>query len=213
MADAEDANIQNIMTTILFTIDRFSAWVGKAFAWCILALTFGICYEVFVRYALTAPTKWAFDFSYIMYGTLFMMAGAYTLARNGHVRGNFIYRLWRPRIQAAVDLVLYIAFFFPGVIALVVSGTDFAAESWRYLEVSSSSPANIPVFPLKTVIPVAGFVLLLQGLAESIRCVICLRSGQWPARLHDVEETETIILHEREHDHEHAAGSSSSTSN
>jgi TRAP-type mannitol/chloroaromatic compound transport system permease small subunit len=183
------------MSRILFTIDHFSAGVGKAFAWCILALTFGISYEVFVRYALTAPTSWAFDFSYIMYGALFMMAGAYTLSRDGHVRGNFVYRMWPPRVQATVDLFLYVLFFFPGIIALIFAGTDFASYSWRFLEVSSSSPADIPVFPLKTLIPVAGFVLFLQGVAETLRCVICLRDGRWPRRLHDVEEIETVILH------------------
>lgn len=187
------------MNRLLFTIDLLSAWVGKAFGWCILALTFGMSYEVFVRYTLTAPTKWAFDFSYIMYGALFMMAGAYTLSRDAHVRGNFVYRMWRPRIQASVDLALYFLFFFPGIIALIVAGSEFAAYSWRFLEVSSSSPADIPVFPLKTIIPVAGVVMLLQGVAESIRCVICLRDGQWPRRMHDVEEIESILLHEREH--------------
>ena len=186
------------MSELLFAIDRLSTWVGKAFAWCILALMFGISYEVFVRYALTAPTKWAFDFSYIMYGALFMMAGAYTLSRDGHVRGNFVYRMWPPRVQATVDLVLYVTFFFPGITALIFAGADYAAYSWRFLEVSSSSPADIPVFPLKTLIPIAGFVLFLQGVAEVIRCVICIRNGEWPRRLHDVEETESVILHERE---------------
>jgi TRAP-type mannitol/chloroaromatic compound transport system permease small subunit len=186
------------MSGLLFTIDRFSTWVGKAFGWCILALTLGMTYEVFVRYALNSPTKWAFDFSYIMYGALFMMAGAYTLSRDGHVRGDFVYRMWRPRIQASVDLALHLLFFFPGIIALIVAGTEFAAQSWRYLEVSSSSPADIPVFPLKTIIPVAGVVLFLQGISEVIRCVVCIRDDRWPTRLHDVEETETVILHTRE---------------
>ena len=194
------------MSGLLFSIDRLSAWVGKAFAWCILALTFGISYEVFVRYVLTAPTKWAFDFSYIMYGALFMMAGAYTLSRDGHVRGNFVYRMWPPRVQASVDLVLYLVFFFPGITALIIAGAEFAAYSWRFLEVSSSSPADIPVFPLKTLIPIAGAVLFLQGIAEVIRCVMCIRSGKWPTRLHDVEETETVILHKREHEESIAGG-------
>ncbi|MDJ0958017.1 MAG: TRAP transporter small permease subunit [Arenicellales bacterium] len=188
------------MGGLLFTIDRLSAWVGKAFAWCILALTLGISYEVFVRYVLTAPTKWAFDFSYIMYGALFMMAGAYTLSRDGHVRGNFVYRMWAPRVQASVDLTLHLLFFFPGITALIIAGTDFAAYSWRFLEVSSSSPADIPVFPLKTLIPIAGVILFLQGIAEVIRCVMCIRDGQWPTRLHDVEETETVLMHAKEHE-------------
>lgn len=190
------------MNGLLFTIDRFSAWVGKAFGWCILALTLGISYEVFVRYVLTAPTKWAFDFSYIMYGALFMMAGAYTLSRNGHVRGNFVYRMWPQRVQAWIDLSLHLLFFFPGVTALIIAGTEFAAYSWRFLEVSSSSPADIPVFPLKTIIPVAGVVLFIQGIGEVIRCVICIRTGAWPARLHDVEETEIVVMEKTQKSHE-----------
>jgi TRAP-type mannitol/chloroaromatic compound transport system permease small subunit len=182
----------------LFFIEGLSAQVGKAFGWCILVLTLGICYEVFVRYVLRDPTAWAFDFSYIMYGTLFMMAGAYTLARDAHVRGDVIYRLLPPRVQAGIEGVLYIVFFFPAILALIYAGYDFARESWSYMEVSSSSPANIPVYPLKTVIPLAGFFLLLQGIAEVVRCVQCLKHGAWPQRLHDVEETEVQAMLARE---------------
>ena len=135
--------------------DTLSAWFGKVFAWCVLAMTIGVGYEVVVRYAFNAPTPWSFDLSYIMYGTLFMMAGAYTLSRDGHVRGDFIYRLWRPRTQAIVELVLYFLFFFPGVLALIFAGWRYAARSCRYLEVSSNSPANIPIFHFKTVIVAA----------------------------------------------------------
>ena len=190
------------MNQFLYFIDRLSAWVGKSFAWCILILTFATSYEVFVRYVLRAPTSWAFDISYIMYGTLFMMAGGYALSRNAHVRGDFVYRLWPPRIQAGIELVLYFIFFFPGVLALVYAGINYAAESWNYLpygpagpmgEISINSPAGVPVFPLKTILPVASFILLLQGVAETIRCIQCLKSGQWPARLHDVEEMEKVL--------------------
>jgi TRAP-type mannitol/chloroaromatic compound transport system permease small subunit len=186
------------MTTFLHWIDSLSAWIGKAFAWLILILMFGVSYEVFVRYVLRAPTTWAFDFSYITYGALFLMAGAYTLSRNGHVRGDVIYRLWPIRVQASVDLVLYLIFFFPAVLALIYSGWFFAQMSVRFKEVSIFSPAGVPVFPLKALIPLTGVVLLLQGIAEVIRCVICIRDGSWPARLHDVEELETAIRHERE---------------
>ena len=186
------------MQAFILTIDRISTAVGKAFAWYIVILTFGESYEVFVRYALNDPTTWAYDVSYNMYGALFFMAGAYTLARNGHVRGDVVYRLLRPRTQAAIDLVLYLTFFFPGVIALVYAGFGFAADSWRYQEVSVYSPADIPIFPLKTLIPAGGVTLFIQGLAELARCVVCLRQGEWPQRLHDVEELETAILHERE---------------
>ncbi len=185
------------MTRFLFFIDSLSAWVGKAFAWLILVLTFGVSYEVFVRYVLSAPTTWAFDISYISYGALFLMAGAYGVSRNSHVRADVLYRFWRPRIQATMDLVLYIAFFLPAVVAFIYSGWGYAKMSIRFREVSIFSPAGVPVFPLKTLIPVTGVLLLLQGLAEIIRCILCIRSNEWPQRLHDVEEIESAILHEK----------------
>lgn len=191
------------MTKFLFFIDSLSTWVGKSFAWLILILSLGVTYEVFVRYALNAPTTWAFDFSYITYGALFLMAGAYALARNNHVRGDFIYRTWPPRRQATVDLILYILFFLPGICALIYSGWNYAAMSIRFKEVSIFSPAGIPVFPLKTLIPIAGALLLIQGVAEIIRCILCIRTGEWPQRLHDVEEMETVILHEQQYLAEH----------
>ncbi len=185
------------MNRFLLFIDTLSMWTGKAFAWLILVLTLGVSYEVFVRYALRAPTTWAFDFSYITYGALFLMAGAYTLSRNGHVRADVLYRLWKPRTQASMDLVLYILFFLPAVLAFIYSGWNYAAMSIRFKEVSIFSPAGIPVFPLKTLVPVTGVLLLLQGIAEIIRCIICIRIGVWPKRLQDVEETESIILQEQ----------------
>lgn len=186
------------MTRFLFFIDALSAWVGKAFGWLILVLTLGVSYEVFVRYVLRAPTTWAFDFSYITYGALFLMAGAYTLSRNGHVRADVFYRFWRPRTQAMMDLLLYVVFFLPAVVALIHSGWPYAMFSIRFLEVSIFSPAGIPVFPLKALIPVTGVLLLLQGIAEIIRCIICIRQGEWPQRLHDVEETESMIIREQQ---------------
>jgi TRAP-type mannitol/chloroaromatic compound transport system permease small subunit len=185
------------MTRFLFFIDSLSTWVGKAFAWLILVLTFGVSYEVFVRYVLRAPTTWAFDISYITYGAMFLMAGAYTLGRNGHVRADVVYRLWRPRTQATMDLVLYIIFFLPAVLAFIYSGWNYAAMSIRFREVSIFSPAGVPVFPLKTLIPVTGVLLLIQGFAEIIRCIICIQQDYWPQRLHDVEETESLILQEQ----------------
>jgi TRAP-type mannitol/chloroaromatic compound transport system permease small subunit len=196
------------MTRFLFFIDSLSMWVGKAFAWLILILTLGVSYEVFVRYVLGAPTTWAFDFSYITYGAMFLMAGAYTLSRGGHVRADVVYRLWQPRTQAMLDLVLYVLFFLPAVAAFIYAGWNYAAMSIRFKEVSIFSPAGVPVFPLKTLVPVTGVLLLLQGIAEIIRCVLCIKLGAWPQRLHDVEETESIILQEQKiHAAEHAAPS------
>lgn len=192
------------MNRFLFSIDTFSVWVGKVFGWLILVLTLGTTYEVIVRYIFRAPTTWAFDFSYITYGALFLMAGAYTLSRNGHVRADVIYRLWPQRTQAMIDLALYLIFFFPAVLAWIYAGWKFAEMSVQFREVSIFSPAGVPVFPLKSLIPLTGVMLFLQGAAEVIRCIICIRQGYWPQRLHDVEELETAILHEQEYLREHA---------
>lgn len=191
------------MQRFLFSIDTLSVWVGKVFGWLILVLTLGTTYEVIVRYLFRAPTTWAFDFSYITYGALFLMAGAYTLSRNGHVRADVIYRLWPQRSQAIIDLTLYIIFFFPAVLAWIYAGWKFAEMSVQFREVSIFSPAGVPVFPLKSLIPLTGVMLFLQGIAEVIRCIICIRQGYWPQRLHDVEEIETVILHEKEYLREH----------
>jgi TRAP-type mannitol/chloroaromatic compound transport system permease small subunit len=186
------------MSRFLHSIDSLSTWVGKSFSWLILVLTLGVSYEVFVRYALRAPTTWAFDFSYITYGAMFLMAGAYTLSRNGHVRADVVYRLWSPRKQAGMDLVLYIIFFLPATLAWIYAGWQFAKMSIQFREVSIFSPAGVPVFPLKALIPVTGVLLLFQGIAEVIRCILCIRTGRWPQRLHDVEETESMILREKQ---------------
>ncbi len=184
------------MLSFILFVDRVSAWAGKAFAWCILIMTFGVSYEVFVRYILRDPTSWAFDISYMMYGALFMMAGAYTLSRDGHVRGDVLYRLWKPKTQAKIELVLYFLFFFPGILAFIIAGADYASESWFYKEVSVMSPANVPIFQFKTIIPVAGGLLLLQGIAQVCRCIVCIRTGEWPRHLEDVEEMEAMMQHQ-----------------
>jgi TRAP-type mannitol/chloroaromatic compound transport system permease small subunit len=184
------------MNRLIYAIDQLSKTVGHAFAWSIVVLALGTTYEVFVRYLLNDPTSWAFDFSYIMYGALFFMAGAYTLSRGGHVRADMFYRLWRPRTQATVELVLYILFFFPGVISLMYSGWQYGTESMKIFEKSINSPVGIPIWQIKMLIPVGGALVALQGLAEVLRCLVCLRQGQWPPRLHDVEELEKQILEE-----------------
>jgi len=179
---------------LIYSIDQLSKTVGHAFAWCIVVLTLGTCFEVFVRYLLNDPTSWAFDLSYMMYGAVFYMAGAYTLSRAGHVRADMFYRKWSERNQAVVELVLYVLFFFPGILALVVAGSEYGFESMRIREVSVNSPAGVPIWPLKMMICVGATLIAIQGFAEVLRCIVCLREGQWPARLHDVEELETQIL-------------------
>ena len=176
----------------LLAIDRLSAWSGKTFAWLIVALALVVGIEVFKRYILNAPTAWIFDLNNMLYGTLFMMCGAYALAQNAHVRGDFLYGSMRPRMQAGLDLTLYFIFFLPGMIALLYAGYHFAELSWRINEHSNVTADGPPVYHFKTVIPIAGALVLIQGLAEIARCVICLRDGQWPARLKDVEEIDVV---------------------
>ena len=185
-----------MMNRFIYAVDLLSRTVGHAFAWCLMILTFGTSYEVFVRYVLNEPTSWAFDFSYLMYGAMFYMAGAYTLSRGGHVRADMFYRLWSDRTQATVELVLYVIFFFPGILALVVAGWGYGTESLRLREVSVNSPAGVPIWPLKMMISVGAGLMVLQGIGEVLRCVQCLRDGQWSARMHDVEELEKQILAE-----------------
>jgi len=179
---------------LILAIDQLSKTVGHAFAWCIVILTLGTCFEVFVRYALNDPTSWAFDLSYLMYGAVFYMAGAYTLSRGGHVRADMFYRKWPERTQAVVELLLYVLFFFPGILALVIAGSHYGYDAMRIREVSVNSPAGVPIWPLKMMIPFGAALIALQGLAEVLRCVVCLREGAWPQRLHDVEELETQLL-------------------
>lgn len=174
--------------------DSLSAWFGKAFAWLILMMAVGTGYEVFVRYVMNNPTAWALDVSFIMYGTLFMMGGAYTLSRGGHVRGDFLYRLWQPKHQAKIDFVLYIIFFFPGVLALMLTGWKYAARSWSYGEVSVNSPAGVPIYQFKTVIVVAGTLLFIQGIAQVMRCIIAMRTNEWIKADEDVFETEDLLM-------------------
>ena len=181
--------------TLLF-IDRISTWIGQVFSVLIVVLTLHVSWEVFSRYALDAPRSWAFDAMIMLYGTLFMMAGAYTLAKNGHVRGDVLYGFFRPRTQASWDLLLYIVFFLPGVFALTYAGYYSAADSWRIHETSNITAEGPPIYPFKTVIPFAGGILLLQGIVEIIRCVICIKQGYWPSREEDVEEVDVDKLKE-----------------
>ena len=180
-------------------VDRVSTWVGQAFAWLIVALTALISFEVFSRYVLGAPHPWAFDVMMMMYGTVFMMAGAYTLAKSGHVRGDVLYGFFAPRTQATLDLILYILFFIPGVVALTYAGWSFAADAWAIKEHSSITADGPPIYPFKSVITLAGAILLLQGLVEIARCVVCLREGAWPSREQDVEEVDVDKLKEMVH--------------
>lgn len=172
------------------SVDRLSIWVGKAFAWLVVLMTVAICYEVFMRYVLRSPTTWAYDAGYMLYGALFVMAGAYALATQSHVRGDVIYRLFPLRVQASVDLVLFLLFFFPGILALIYSGYIFAERAWIMNEHSSSSPAGPPLYHFKSLIPLSGLFLLFQGLVETMRCIYCIKNGNWPARYQDVEEVD-----------------------
>lgn len=177
----------------VYAIEGLSLWVGRAFGWCILILTLSVSYEVFVRYVLNSPTVWAFDMMIQMYGALFLMCGAYALAQDTHVRADVLYRLFPVRVQAGLDFLLYFLFFFPGILALVYYGYEIASDSWRWKEVSFNSPASIQVYFFKSLIPLSGGLLVIQGIAELVRCVMAMRSGVWPERLADVKETEDLL--------------------
>jgi TRAP-type mannitol/chloroaromatic compound transport system permease small subunit len=181
-----------VVERFLHTIDGISTWIGKAAAWLIVGLMLLVCAEVFKRYLLNMPTAWIFDASNMLYGTLFMLCGAYTLAQNGHVRGDFLYSSFRPRTQATLDLILYVLFFLPGIIALVYAGYSYAGDSWRINEHSNVTADGPPVYPFKTIIPIAGALVLLQGIAEIVRCIVCLKTGEWPSRLKDVSEIDVV---------------------
>jgi TRAP-type mannitol/chloroaromatic compound transport system permease small subunit len=177
---------------LLQTADHVSTWAGKTAAWLIMLLMFTVCIEVFKRYFLNMPTAWIFDATNMMYGTLFMLCGAYTLAQDAHVRGDFLYSSMRPRTQATLDLVLYIMFFIPGIVALIYAGYDYASYSWMINEHSNVTANGPPVYQFKTVIPIAGVLVMIQGLAEIVRCVVCLNTGRWPERLKDAEEIDVV---------------------
>lgn len=182
------------MTKLVYAIESLSVWVGRAFGWCILILTLSVSYEVYMRYIPNQPTVWAFDMMIQMYGALFLMAGPYALAQDAHVRGDVLYRLFPVRVQGFIDFVLYLLFFFPGMLALFWYGAEIASDSWRYKEVSWNSPARIQIYFFKTLIPLAGFLLILQGFAELIRCWRAMRTGEWMKRLEDVRETEDSLI-------------------
>jgi TRAP-type mannitol/chloroaromatic compound transport system permease small subunit len=175
-------------------IDNLSKALAHSFGWCVVMLTLGTSYEVFMRYVLGKPTSWAYDMSYMFYGALFMMAGAYTLSKNAHVRGDFLYRKWQPRTQAKVELVLYFVFFMPGILALVLTGFTYGLQSANLQELSVNSPAGVPVWPLKVVIFLSGLSMLLAGTAEMCRCLLCIKTGQWLSRDDDIKELEDVLL-------------------
>jgi TRAP-type mannitol/chloroaromatic compound transport system permease small subunit len=186
------------VTKFIYAMESLSIWVGRSFGWCILILTLSVSYEVFVRYVLNSPTVWAFDMMVQMYGALFLMSGPYALAQDAHVRGDVLYRLFPVRWQARLDFILSLLFFFPGLMALFWYGAEIASDSWRYKEVSWNSPARIQVYFFKTLIPLAGFLLMLQGLAELMRCWLAMKTGVWMERLDDVHETEELLMHQAE---------------
>jgi TRAP-type mannitol/chloroaromatic compound transport system permease small subunit len=187
------------MQQFFLFVDKISTKLGHAFSWLIMALTLLITFEVFSRYVLDKPHSWAFDLMIMMYGSMFMMAGAYTLSKNGHVRGDVLYGFFPPRLQAGLDLLLYIVFFIPGVVALAYAGYFYAAESWAIKEISNITSDGPPIYPFKTIIPLAGGMLLIQGVVEILRCIVCLKDGDWPARADDVEEVDVDKLKDMVH--------------
>lgn len=186
------------MQRLLLRVDQLSTFLGQLFAWCVMALTVLITWEVFSRYAFNKPHAWALDAQIMLYGTLFMMGGAYTLAKNNHVRGDVLYSFFEARTQATVDLVLYFVFFLPGIFALTWAGWNFSIESLAIRE-QTFSAEPLPLYPFKFIVPLAGGMLLLQGFVEIVRCIACIRDGAWPSRGEDVEEVDVDKLKEMVH--------------
>jgi TRAP-type mannitol/chloroaromatic compound transport system permease small subunit len=186
------------MQKLLLGIDRLSTRAGQLGAWCIVGLTLLICWEVYYRYLLNSPHAWVYDAQWMLYGVLFMMAGAYTLSKNGHVRGDVLYGFFEPRTQATVDIILYALFFLPGIIALTYAGWEFANDALKIKE-NTFSAVPLPLYPFKFVIPVVGLLMLLQGIVEILRCAICIKTGEWPSREQDVEEVDVEKLKEMVH--------------
>ena len=182
------------MIPIIHAIERLSIWIGRSFGWCILILTLSVAYEVFVRYVINAPTVWAFDMMVQMYGALFLVAGPYALAQDSHVRADVVYRFLQPRWQALVDIILYTLFFFPGMMALFWFGYEIASDSWRYKEVSWNSPARIQIYFFKSLIPLAGGLFIVQGVAECMRCYLAMKNNEWLPRQQDSRETEDLLV-------------------
>lgn len=180
------------MEKLMLTVDKISTYVGKAASWLIIAIMLMVCTDVVRRYAFNAPSAWVGELSVMGYGALFMLCGAYTLAQNGHVRGDFLYGSMRPRTQAIFDLILYVTFFLPGIVALCYAGYTFAAESWRIGEHTTQIANGPPIYHFKSLIPIAGGFVLLQGLVEILRCIVCIKTGQWPARLKDAQEIDVV---------------------
>ena len=191
MEQAQRANADKVERW-LQVADHVSTWAGKAAAWLVILLMLTVCVEVFKRYILNMPTAWIFDATNMMYGTLFMLCGAYTLAQDAHVRGDFLYSSMKPRTQAMLDLILYVVFFIPGVIALLYAGYDYASYSWSINEHSNITANGPPVYQFKTVIPIAGVLVMIQGIAEIVRSAVCLKTGRWPERLKDAEEIDVV---------------------
>ena len=188
------------MEKIIYFIESLSIWVGRAFGWCIIVLTLSVTYEVFMRYVLNEPTVWVFDMMVQMYGAVFLMAGPYALAQDAHVSADVLYRLFPKRVQAWLDLILYMLFFFPGMLALFWFGYEIASDSWRYKEVSWNSPARIQIYYFKSLIPLAGGLLIIQGISECMRCILCIKTGQWIKRHEDVRETEKKLIDQEQED-------------
>lgn len=196
------------MTQFVTVVDKMSAWFGKAFAWCIMIMIIGVSYDVFVTKVFSSATNWAYEIAYMMYGTLFMMGGAYTLSRDAHVRADFVYRLWSPRKQAVVELILYPLFFFPAITALVFYGWFQAARAWRLSEIAISSPTGIPIYQYRSVIVAAGLLMFIQGLAQMARCILCIQTGEWLRARDDVEETEKLLMDQKAREVLHHSGES-----
>jgi TRAP-type mannitol/chloroaromatic compound transport system permease small subunit len=169
---------QALVVTVRLIDTTIGEWSGRLFCWLVVPLIAGLTYEVFVRYLFHAPTLWAYDVAYMLYGSHFMLGAAYTLYKAGHIRTDFFFANWSTRTRGWIDTVSYLFFFFPGMIALFLFGFEEARQSWSTLETSDASPWRPPLYPFKTVIPVTGALLFLQGVSEFLKSAYAARTGR-----------------------------------
>jgi len=155
---------------VAHALDAVTRAVGKAVAWLILPMVGSLVWEVVARYFFSAPTVWAYDMTFMLYGTFFMLGSAWTLQRGGHIRTDVYYGKWSQRTQARVDLVCYLVFFFPAMLVFFWLGAEYFWKSFQQNERIVTSPWLPIVWPFKFVIPATAALLVLQGIAECIRC-------------------------------------------
>jgi TRAP-type mannitol/chloroaromatic compound transport system permease small subunit len=161
-------------------LDPIAVWSGRLACFMLIPLVLALTWEVVARYVFNAPTQWAYDMTFMLYGTFFMLGAAFTLQRKGHVRTDMYYERWSPRRQASIDIVCYLLFFLPVVWVFTYTGWGYFWKSFVTNETFVSSAWQPIAWPFKMAMPLTGVLLAIQGLSEVFKCVHTLQHGKWP---------------------------------